>query len=784
MQDREKMKKPQTIVAVILILVFLLACLGFLGYFGAKTVHQSHLRTEARKAFAAEEWKTAEKLLNEYIGLDPDSEEDLVRLAKVYKHFGNTGEEMQCWYKASTLNPLNPEYWDNYTECAMNARDFGHLYSTLNRKTVLGWEPAPKDKMLYLICAVRTSRIAEAKQFYARMRRDNEEKKLKLDIFHQDDLARFAEFLVTNHTLTPVERSSFINDGIKSDDPFVRLESILLHLVDLELSGGDIKNIREQEETMLKQALELNRYTVTPILANVYFSELKFATVIELAEPYLANIDNIPLSVIFAESCVYNNQPEKLKPLAGKFRTFGLKYKLLASYFDALYDFSQGVEKNDDLARHMQETNGIIRTNLVNLIDLQISLNSDNLEKILESFESIMKNPPFYNLQERARSAVRHYLGTKLVEKPELYEDSRIIRIAQLASICDEPDPFLMRIMIADQRKRNVLTQQIIQDNLDVFPFDPYLLETAAEYELFNDDPEKCLEYVERFYELKDEKRSITFDLLHILALERLGKIDEATMDYTALVENNEMNRNILYRYLKFCIGYKRGKELTAMADLLDASDVPDLKSLAPFFRAESLLLQEKKDEALSLLKTAKTDNPDFAFHAATLFSTYDVLDEALSRYLALLDTHPERLVILADIAEVYYSKGMRSEALAYAKQAWETNQDNRVGQFVYAKMLAANGRYQDTEKILRIPRRKIKLPDEVRILWTDIMYHVIENSMEGRQFLQAEDLLKHLLIVLPDDEFGKETMEKVRELLKTNKDKPRTENVSAVPAA
>ena len=62
------------------------------------------------------------------------------------------------------------------------------------------------------------------------------------------------------------------------------------------------------------------------------------------------------------------------------------------------------------------------------------------------------------------------------------------------------------------------------------------------------------------------------------------------------------------------------------MADRLAASETPDLKALAPFFRAEALLLQEKKDEALSLLQTAKTDNPDFAFHAANRFNAHDKL--------------------------------------------------------------------------------------------------------------------------------------------------------------
>ncbi len=765
------MKKTRIILSIILISVVLLACLGCLGYFGVKTLRRSHLRVSAREAFAAGDWKKAEKLLTEYVGKDPDSEEDYVRLAQVYNHFGNTDEEMDCWYRACVLNPLKPEYWDNYTGCALNARNFAHLYATLSRKALLNNELPPKDEHLYLICSVMTNHGKDAEKQYETMLKKNP------DAFQQGDLARFAEFLVTFSKHTDVERRSFLDEFMKSDDSFVRLESILQYLVDLRLSGEDEDTIFEQEETMLKDAVALNRFAATPFLGSLYFARLKFSSVIEIAEPYLADIANIPLSIVYAESCVYCAQPEKLKPLAEKFRTLGTMHKLLASYFDALLDFSQGLEKNDDLAKHMQEAGGAVQTDLANLINLQIALNNDNPEQIVSSLEMILKNPLFYNLQERARTAVRYYLGSKIGENPELAEDLRMVKLVQLISGPDKMDPFLMRITISDLHRRNLLTRQIIQENLEAFPLDPYLLQVAAEYELFSGDPEQCLEYVERFYGLEGEKRSNIFDFLHMLALELSGRIDEAAKEYTALVDNTEMDRGVLYRYFRFCIDHERMDELSKMADRLDASDVPALKALAPFFRAESLFLQGKKDEALSQLGTAKTEHPDFALRAANLFSTYDVLDEALSRYLALLGKHPDSRLILANIAEVYLAKGMKPEALSYAKQAWETNQDDRIGQFVYAKMLAANGQYQDAERTLIIPHRKVEMPeDEVRELWTDIMLHCVREDIEKEQFRRALDRTNHYLILFPDDAAFLEFKARAEQELKKQQDSRKNE--------
>ena len=738
--------RTRIILAGILVLVILFACLGALGYFGVKTIRRTSLRVEARKAFASEDWKNAEKLLNKYITQDPDSEDDIVRLARVYRHFGNTGEEMLCWYRAASLNPLKPEYQDAYTACAMSARDFPHLFTYMSRRVHLGETLSPKDKILYLISAVMTNHGKNVETYYENMLKTNPE------AFRQDELGRYAEFLVKNKKLTQDERSSFIEQGLQSDDPFIRLESILFYLGWLEDSGQDSDYVDEKMETMLKQAADLNRFAGSPYLAKFYFSRYKFSSVIEVLEPFLADIAHIPMSVLYAESCVYGTQPEKLKPLADRYRLLGPKHQLLASYFDALSIFSRGEGKNDDLTRLMREINGVVQTPLANLVNLQVALNSDSAEKVGSSFESIMRNHPFYNVQERARSAVYLYLWNRIQEEPGLAGDPRMVKLAQLISNPDQKDVFLTRIMISDMFRRKVLTRQDIQDALNAFPFDPYLLQVAAEFELFNGNPGQCLDYIDRFRGLENADRSAAFDLLHMLALELAGRIDDAAKEYTALVDSNETNMGILYRYFDFCVKYKRRAELSRMADRLEASSVPELKALAPFFRAEELFQQEKTEEALSLLETAVTDNQDFMFYAANTFSSHGRGDQALSRYLALSDNSPDRDLILANIAEVYLAKGMKEKALSYAEKSWQTNQDDELTQFVYAQMLAANGRYQDAEKVLTIPNRKVELPDNLRGLWTDIMIHCVREDLEKQTFSRALERVNHYLILYPDD--------------------------------
>ena len=89
---------------------------------------------------------------------------------------------------------------------------------------------------------------------------------------------------------------------------------------------------------------------------------------------------------------------------------------------------------------------------------------------------------------------------------------------------------------------------------------------------------------------------------------------------------------------------------------------------------------------------------------------------------------------------------------LAFSAGPWEMNPDAVIGQFVYAKMLAANGQYQDAERVLKVPNRSVELPDEVRILWSDIMLHCVREDLEKGQLHRALDRSRHYLILFPDD--------------------------------
>ncbi len=275
---------------------------------------------------------------------------------------------------------------------------------------------------------------------------------------------------------------------------------------------------------------------------------------------------------------------------------------------------------------------------------------------------------------------------------------------------------------------------------------------------------------------------------LHMLALDQTGSHDEAEKIFLRLVEKFEFDPDLIAEYFKFCRDYKRAADLSAMADKLENTSDDKLKLYAVFFRAAALLLEDdeaKKQEALKMLAAAPNDNPEFTFYAANRLTEADMLDEAEAKYNALRKTYREPALILVNLSELYKAKGDGKKALEAAKEAFDMEKKSMLPAFIYAKRLSEAERYQEAVDALKFPRHAVTYREDVVALWADCMKHVIEKSMADRRFLQAEEQCKHLLVIVPDDEFGKEKLEKVREnLLRKKGNGGEAEGSADIPAA
>ena len=213
---------------------------------------------------------------------------------------------------------------------------------------------------------------------------------------------------------------------------------------------------------------------------------------------------------------------------------------------------------------------------------------------------------------------------------------------------------------------------------------------------------------------------------------------------------------------------------MLSIADKLNTAEDGHLKSIGKVFRAAALLVSEdktKENEALDILVSTPTDNPEFTFYAANRLNEHNRLDEAEAKYKAILKTYKTPALILINLSELYHEKGDKAKALESAKEAFDMEKKSMLPAFIYAKRLSETERYEDAVRTLNFPRRAVDYRPEIVELWADCMRNAIRNSLRDEKYVQAEEQCKHLLVIVPDDEFGLDSMEQIREILHPKKD-------------
>ena len=764
-------------IAILILGIILFACLLACGYFGAKTVRRSHQRRNAMAAYEKKDYEEAERLLLRYLQKDPNSEPEIVALANIYHEFGNMAAEAQMWQMASSLNPLNAEYRKNMLDAAVKSTSYGLLYSALARKVNMNEKLDDEELYLYIISACRSGHEKDAKDVYKKQTDANQE------AFHKNELGRFAEFLVTADTLSPEKKQSYLRDTVESEDPVVRFEALYSSLIQA------LSRHREEEiESILKQLKEVNYFAGTPILANYLFSRYRFDDMISEAEPYLERIDDFNLHLLYAEACVLTDKQDKLKALEAKTRKKAGVMSIVADYCNILLAYLENDEKK--LAEEIRKTQKIISSPVFRFIRLRAAMSQGTYNEILAAATELFSGAPYYDLFERASILCEAYLAEQMLKPENQADASKMADLAKIVSTYQKDNSLFSSIILVDQYQKGLAKEADLLAALQKTPDDPLLLQITVEYLVLNNKPEQALPLIEQILNSTDEEDSQPSSRIlffKMMALDLTGEHDEAAEIFKKMVDMSEFEVEFLSEYFRFCSDYKRIDDLNAMADKLDEMQDNKLRQYSAFFRAVALILtgdEEKRNDALKMLAESPEDNPMFTFYAANELSKADHLDEAEKKYKAIMDTFPIPFLIHANLSVLYKSKGDAGKALEAAKKGFELGQSSWLPAFVYAQRLSEGGRYEEAVSILNFPRHAVNFRKEVIELWTDCMHHVIEKSIADQRYMQAEDQCKHLLTIVPDDEFGKENLEKVRELLKPKKDGAQNRDAETAPAA
>ena len=757
-------KKIVLILSALVFLAGLLPCVQF----GRKMVRRTRLRNTAMTAYEQKDYYLAERLLLQYIQKYEDAEEELVALANIYHEFGNAEMEAQMWSKASSLDPQNQEYRTNMLTNAVKSASYALLHGNLGRKAQVDEPLIDQELYLYVISSYRSGYPRDGENAYKKYLKASPE------AFHKNDLGRMAEFLATYDSLSDGERDSYLSQALHSEDPVIRFEALFTAIRLLEQRDGDDPENDMDMEQLLKEAMEANYFAGTPILADFYFSRCRFADVIELLKPYLKSIDDINLYLLYAESCVFIGKADEIKALREKLREKPAYLQPMGYYCEILTAYLENDEKG--LADAVRKYGKNIDSPLSRFIRLRVALANKSFNEIRTVAQDLFFNPPYHDLHNRALFVCLDYIS-KEMEKPENRRDlSRMVDLARILSVYLHDNRLLTEIILTDQYQKQLAREEDLMAAWEQFPDDPILQRIAAEYLILNGKPKQALGILERTpASAGDEKKAAGRQILQMLALEKSGRTDEAADVFRKLMEQFRFDPELLAWYLHFCLDHDRTADLISMADRLDAVGDGKLERYGIFFRAAALLAggdESGKKDALDLLASSPTDVPEFTFYAANRLCENGRFDDAEAKYKAILETYRYPSLPYVNLSKVYKAEGDGEKALEAAKKAFELDKESMLPALVYAELLSGAERYEDAVNVLNFPRHAVNYREDIIALWCECMYHVIEKSIADRKVLLAEEQCRHLLLVAPDDEFGKETMEKIREILFPKKDK------------
>ena len=763
----------------ILIIILGLAFLGSLlifGNVGMKLVQRTRLHHEAMVAYKNKDYPRAESLLLQYVQKNPDDEDGFVALANIYHEFGNVEMEAQMWQTASSLDPQNPEYREKMLTSAVKSANYALLHGILSREARVNKPLTDQELYLYVISSYRSGYPTDGNEAYKKYT------SIDAEAFHKSDLGRMAEFMATYRSFFDSDRNLFLNNALESEDPVIRFEAIYFTVRSLleEHEDNDQTN-DEKIERLLKQAAEVNYYAGTTLLADYYFSKFRFADTIAVLEPYLKTIDDIYPYVQYAESCAFTGKRDKLVELEKKLRGKTGFLLLVADYCKILIAYLDNDEKK--LAADVRQFGMHIDSPLLHFIRLRVAIKNNSFSEIRTQAQDFFSRPPFHDLHNRALLLCLNYISEEM-KKPENQKDpSQMADMARILSGYLYGNRLLTELILMDQYRKELVKEDYLLAAHDYFPDDPLLLRITAEFLIMEGKPEPALRVIEQSMNAgmtAGPETSSRIQFLRALALDQTGRHDEAANAFRGLLEQTGFNLELLGQYFYFCLNNDRTEDLAAMADRLDGMEDDKLEQFSPFFRAAALLLsgdKSKEKEALDLLVQTPTSEPELAFYAANRLCEHDRLDEAEEKYRAILTTYGHPALIHVNLSIIHHAKGEEKKALEEAKTAFELEKESMFPAYIYAKRLYEAKRYEDAVNALNFPRHAVKFRKDIMELWCDCMRHVIEKNFAERKFLLVETQCKHLLLVNPDDEFGKENLKKVSEILFPEKKKTEDEN-------
>jgi tetratricopeptide (TPR) repeat protein len=318
-------------------------------------------------------------------------------------------EQVYYCFKAHRLNPLSEKNKARYIQSLCFARYFDRLENFLVQESSSG----TKYGGILLYAAGYNGNINKYKVRY------------KAD-------KSFTElaFLLFKDSSSSGSKKIEALEKFDSADAFLQQE-ILAAKAGFYLND---KNI-ESAEKYLKAAYELNEFAFAPILGRFYAQYRSFGKALEVLEKHLSMYHDAVIALRTAEIYCLLNRVDKIAELRKQYQADSGNAAMIFSYYlDALTAFAKNDMKQlKELTMPLRES---IKTPLAAFMLLCVDLQGNDVAAIKKSYQNLLKQRTYLDLQSRADRMVGDFL------KRSLAGGSKMDDLVEIATILYNRTPY------------------------------------------------------------------------------------------------------------------------------------------------------------------------------------------------------------------------------------------------------------------------------------------------------------------------------------------------------
>lgn len=755
------MKKQTRIILLALAVLLTLGVAGGLGAF-ALLRHREVVRYQ-RAVELAEKGNFADgrKALIECIRIDRNNEKAIVKLAELLERNQQYREAARYWRWASSLNLFEILYKEAEIRNIARSRNFPQLAEKIE---LLPQELRSKPEYVALL-AFSKAKLGKNDQAAPLLR------KLPDEYRRNSQLIAYIQLLDRISGRTVPEQLLLLRSFCESDDSLVAFDARLLS-AEREL----LRDNFDAAEKLLKSAAQLNPGSGLLPLGDYYYMRRQFDNAYNAYHQAESHGIATRSAVFYGETLARLNKIDDLKILAKSFSN-GPKAVLQTGYYlDALIAFSEKDLKrmNDNLLL----VNNAFQTPVQLMMSLEGAIHQQDTIKVLALLRQINSTAELKHLYSYAVQLTMPFLAT-------LFREGKTAAAEPIADFIRQEQPgaeqlLLTLISLQARLDRRELTAEEFDRVAAAHPKDPVVLGIGATAALYRQDFKKMLEFADR--NLATGNKSLMVRFQRLTALDGLGRSAEAESGYRQLFLAEPDNREIARSWLLFVLRNGKKDFLLDYAKSLKKSTSAEIRKYGLFVDAELAFAGGDKKAAIARLTEAIDTMPELRenapgdvallYRAGFLLALCDANAEAIKVYRLIESVYPAPELIKLNLSELYAAQNQKEEALEAARSVWFNRQNWLPAQSCYGLRLVDSGRFNDAYQTLGELLHQKGVDPRVPVAWRKAATEVARNALELRMYDRAETVAGQLLKEDPNDQNGREILEKIRKIHSEKKKK------------